>query len=165
MTPEEEWIEAQVLRVKNQLRWSVDYHKYRRPTHEELVEAFTRGLYNQTILANVAKVTEIINATCGTSFDPSDVAWWRVGLERRMKEEHQELLARVHDLLARHVAEKRRREREARLIAIPIDPAEAPEQCPCCQQILTEEAKNHWVSRHRTTIFAPRKPPSLHEAF
>ncbi|MFH8635033.1 hypothetical protein ACH4CC_34995 [Streptomyces lydicus] len=58
-------------------------------------------------------MTKLVNKHCGTSFDPSEVAWWRLGFEQRMDEERRELFTRFRNAMAITLDEKRRREPQA----------------------------------------------------
>ncbi|MFI9353481.1 hypothetical protein [Streptomyces lydicus] len=161
-TREESWIEDQTLRAQGQPRYAVNASKYRVPTSEDILIGFKRGLYDKTVHADVAKVAKLVNKRCGTSFDPSEVAWWRLGFEQRMDEERRDLFTQFRNAMTIILDEKRRREVEARMVTVDafrVDPVEPPKRCPTCRQHIDAAAQPVWASQGgNATVVTQRRP-------
>ncbi|SCD41761.1 hypothetical protein F558DRAFT_02168 [Streptomyces sp. AmelKG-A3] len=136
-TPEESWLRCHVTDVHSGAMYGVDAHGYRPPSSDEVLSAFRNGCYSETpIRVNLQRVVALVNKRCGTAFDPSEVAWWRVGLEEKRCSERRDLLHQMRCALSGLAVEKERCERELRQIdfgRIVVDPATVT-RCPCCQQ-------------------------------
>lgn len=161
-TREECWLEDQTLRTQGQPRYAVDALKYCVPTSEDILIGFKRGICDKTVRVDVAKVTKIVNKRCGTSFDPSEVAWWRLGFEQRMDEKRQELFTQFRNAMTITLDEQRRREVEARMVTVDafrVDPVEPPKQCPTCRQHIDATAQPVWASKvSQATVVNQRQP-------
>ncbi|MEU7183861.1 hypothetical protein [Streptomyces celluloflavus] len=127
------WIKGQIHRLRGHGFYLVEDHNYRPPTSEEILAAFIQGCRDEVVGVDLDKVVALVNKHCGTSFDPAEVVWWRVGLEEERYRQRASLLHGMHAALGRMVVERGRREREARMVTITYryDPDDVT-QCPCC---------------------------------
>ncbi|GAA2651439.1 hypothetical protein GCM10010400_03520 [Streptomyces aculeolatus] len=136
-TDEERWLVSQVAKVVPATFFAVDYAGYRAPTRAEILEAFDRGSRDERIWADLGKVALLVNEFCQTSFDPPEVRWWRVALERWRDEERAALMMRLRNGLERARREKERQAVEARKVTLGpyrVDPFATVDRCPCCLQ-------------------------------
>ncbi|WP_328335849.1 MULTISPECIES: hypothetical protein [unclassified Streptomyces] len=138
-TPEEAWLQSHIVDVYAGTMDGVDYRAYCPPDEEQVLEAFWHGCRQQEdIRVNLCRVVEIVNKRCRTTFDPSDVAWWRVGLEEHRKQLRKDVVTKLHTALVAALVKKEQQEIEARLVTLGpyrVDPEKTP-QCPCCRQEL-----------------------------
>lgn len=136
-TPEEIWLQRHVIDVYGGTMDAVNYSSYRPPTADHVLEAFWHGSRQEApIRVDLGAVVSLVNKCCQTKFDPSEVLWWRLGLEQQRREQRRLLLGQLHRVVGDLCAEKARLEREARLInfgPVRIDPMSVT-QCPCCQR-------------------------------
>ncbi|MET9956776.1 hypothetical protein ABZ135_35240 [Streptomyces sp. NPDC006339] len=136
-TPEEIWLQCKVLDVYSGTMDAVNYSSYRPPTADHVLEAFWNGSRQEgQIRVDLGAVVSLVNKYCQTKFDPSEVLWWRLGLEEQRRKERRVLLEQLHRTLGDLCAEKARLEWEARQIKfgpVRIDPMTVT-QCPCCQR-------------------------------
>jgi hypothetical protein len=134
-TPEETWLRGWVCSVHDGTMEGVDYGSYKPPGAEKVWEAFWKGCHQERPLrVDLSGVVKMVNKCCGTTLDPSEVAWWRAGLEAQRSRERQELIDGLHGAFAELAVKKERQECEARQIdfgRIRIDPLTVA-RCPCC---------------------------------
>ncbi|WP_129768655.1 hypothetical protein [Streptomyces sp. L-9-10] len=136
-TREERWLLGYVIDVYSDTMNGFDYTSYKPPTSDHILEAFRNGCHQERpIKIDLRRVVALVNKSCGTGIDPSELMWWRVGLEERRQHERRVLLRTMHRALEGFCAEKERREWEARQInfgPVRVDPLTVTE-CPTCQR-------------------------------
>ncbi|MFI5704065.1 hypothetical protein ACIA78_28975 [Streptomyces xanthochromogenes] len=137
-TPEQQWIKEKCREVFPNTAYLADTYYYRAVTHEDVVKAFIHGCRGEESIdvALLRNVIHLVNRHCGASFDPSEVIWWRIGLEEGRRRERAALLESLSVGLRKLAEEKERREIEARSIdrgPFRFDPIKVT-QCPCCHQ-------------------------------
>lgn len=138
-TPEENWLRGYIIDVYPDTMKGVDYAGYRPPQPEHVLEAFRKGCHQERrIRVNLGRVVKLVNKCCKTTFDPSEVVWWRVGLEEQREQLRKSEMNKLHSALSAALTDKERQELEARLVTFGpyrVDPEQAA-QCPCCHQQL-----------------------------
>lgn len=135
---EQAWFKSRLRRDCSKAAYLSDSPHYRSPTREEIISSFVAGCHEEFVPADLAKLTALVNKHCGTSFDPSEVAWWRLGLVARRREERKAHLTGIHRALGQLMVKKEREEREARMVRVDpfsFDP-ETTHDCPLCHQEL-----------------------------
>ncbi|MDI3402584.1 hypothetical protein [Streptomyces cavernicola] len=135
-TDAEQWMLLQVRRVFTGALIAVDSPRYRPPTRDEVLQGFVQGLHDPEVWVNLGEVVALVNQSCKTSFDASEVMWWRLGLERRREQERKVCLRRLGVAMSRLRTERERQEVEARKVWLGpwrVDPERLTE-CPCCRQ-------------------------------
>lgn len=136
-TPAQRWIKDRIRRSVASTAYLVEASEYRPATRDEILGAFMEGCREETLrIGLLVQVISLVNKHCGTAFDPSEIAWWRVGLEEERHRERQALFARFHQAIDQLSVEMERREIEARQIdfgPVRIDPVTVT-HCPCCRQ-------------------------------
>ncbi|MFJ6617351.1 hypothetical protein ACIQOW_07180 [Kitasatospora sp. NPDC091335] len=157
LTPEHQWLLDQVTALAPQLGWAVDSRNYRPPTAAEVQEAFRRGcLADGEVRVDLTKVTGMVNAACKSAFDPSEIAWQRLGREELNKQKKAQELSRLAAALRQHASRQKRLEAEARMITLGpfrVDPT-AIEFCPCCQQGVSADR----MPELRANLLGVRRP-------
>lgn len=95
------------------------------------------------------------NSTRGSRFDPSDIAWQRVGFETGLPTAKHEARSHLATALRRHLADRERQEEEARLVEVGpyLVDFERIVSCPCCLQSIPPVL----LARFRTAL-ANRQP-------
>ncbi|MGW2281170.1 hypothetical protein [Streptomyces sp. NPDC001770] len=144
-TSAETWMLQQVQKVFSDVMVPVDSARYRPPTKEEVVEAFINGIHNPHVPVDLAEVVGLVNLHCKTSFDASEVSWWRLGFEQRQTQERHSCLARMARAMGQLRDERERQEIEARKVWVGpwrVDLASLTE-CPCCGQKIAVPSAVH----------------------
>lgn len=137
MTNEEGWLRRETLKVMGVANYAADSRIYRKPSRDDVVTAFQRGLYDDVSWINVATLTALVNRSCDTSFDPSEVAWESEGIERRKSVHKRELMELSASALGRLLRKRYAAEVERRMVTVGpyrVDPVQPPANCPCCLQ-------------------------------
>lgn len=137
MNMEERWLKTRVATTCLACRYLSDTSSYAPPSKKDVLEVFVEGIRADVLgMVDLRKLTKIVNQFCGTSFDPSEVSWWRQGLVNDRAVQRREAVAAVHAAVVRLTRHRERLEREARMITVGpfrFDPDTA-KVCPACHQ-------------------------------
>ncbi|MFD9372120.1 hypothetical protein ACFWA6_31085 [Streptomyces sp. NPDC060020] len=136
-TPAQRWIKWRIWHAVPAAGFLVEASEYRPPTPDDVLKVFLEGCSEEVLKTDLlVQIVSLVNKHCGSAFDPSEVAWWRVGLEQQRHRDRQALYARFHRAVGEFSAEKDRLETEARKVdfgPVRIDPLTVT-HCPCCHQ-------------------------------
>jgi hypothetical protein len=137
-TPAQQWFSDRVREKFPGARYLSDCESYHRVTREEVTEVFIEGCREEGSVSVelLRDVIVLANKHGSVYFEPSEIIWWRVGLEEAQRQEREALLQRMSVGLRGLAPVKERRELEARIIEsgpFRIDPAQVTE-CPLCHQ-------------------------------
>ncbi|MFC7928614.1 hypothetical protein [Streptomyces cinereoruber] len=139
-TPAQRWLKNRIRRSVPGTTFLVEDEGYRPATKQDILQVFIDGCHEENLdLSLLPQITALVNRSCGTRIDPSEVAWWRVGLESERQKKRDALLASLHRSLVKLFAEREHQEIEARKVTfgpIVFDPISVTE-CPCCHQSVT----------------------------
>lgn len=159
---EEIWLRRKIREICPGTAYLSDAPSYRPPSPDEIVRVFVEGCFQeQQLPLDLQKLVKLVNRYGKVNFDPSEVQWWRVGLDAQRQQERHALLTRMRGALDQVVAAKEQREIEARMLTAGpyrFDP-EVTAHCPCCKQEVESWAGRGSSLGSVSKIVASQRPP------